>query len=187
MPLDNTASIKDIITSLQNLEGINAKAELASVIGSPVTDEDTMSTMVNQIQASKNDLAATIGDAEGTESLQDLVNKVVAGVKITSGSTFPTIKNAVVANGNTTTTNSITIDTSLIGFVPKYILAWTSDLSGGTVSVWFNFNFYHRDATNYGNAMAYTTTFRAPYVNGLLNIPVNIGTNNEATWVAISE
>lgn len=52
MPLDNTASIKDIITSLQIIEGINSKSDLASVVGSPATPEDSMATINNIIQLS---------------------------------------------------------------------------------------------------------------------------------------
>lgn len=69
MPLDNTTSIKDIITTLQSVEGINAKADLASVVGSPATADDAMVTITNTIQQAKNDLADKTGQVN-TEPLQ---------------------------------------------------------------------------------------------------------------------
>lgn len=86
MPLDNTASIKEIITSLQSMEGINAKADLASVIGEPAQSSDTMATMVNHIQIAKNELATKMGDStKATEPLQSLVGGLVVGKKWASG------------------------------------------------------------------------------------------------------
>ncbi|MEK4146428.1 hypothetical protein NST02_04970 [Robertmurraya sp. FSL W8-0741] len=124
MPLDNTASIKDIITSLQNLEGINAKAELASVIGSPVTDEDTMSTMVNQIQTSKNELAGKIGEGtEGTEPLQSLVDKVFVGKKWANGLTPTTGSGVFEIARNTATVTMNKFIFEGLSFRPSFIVA----------------------------------------------------------------
>lgn len=82
MPLDNTASIKDIITSLQSMEGINAKADLASVVGSPAQDTDTMATIIGHIQVAKNELAMKMnGDAKGTDPLQKLIGELAIGKK----------------------------------------------------------------------------------------------------------
>lgn len=124
MPLDNTASIKDIITSLQNLEGINAKAELASVIGSPVTDEDTMSTMVNQIQTSKNELAGKIGEGtEGTEPLQSLIDKLIVGVKYASGMIVSSSSGIIFQYaGSTASSTDPFVEWSDPPFVPKKII-----------------------------------------------------------------
>lgn len=87
MPLDNTASIKDIITSLEDMQGINAKADLASVIGSPATANDSMATMINTIQQAKNDLADKT-EQDNTEPLQTLVNNMVVGKKWASGTSM---------------------------------------------------------------------------------------------------
>jgi hypothetical protein len=87
MPLDNTATIKDIIAKLQSLEGINAKADLASVVGSPATEMDTIATINSIIQDAKNDLATKMADGSiGTEPLQTLVGNLSIGKKWASGS-----------------------------------------------------------------------------------------------------
>lgn len=86
MPLDNTAKLPDIITALQNMQGVNGKADLASVIGSPATSEDTMAMMVGHIQSAKNELAAKMGgDAKGTDSLRELAGDLVIGKKWAEG------------------------------------------------------------------------------------------------------
>lgn len=84
MPLDNTASLQDIITSLQNMEGINAKADLASVVGSPATADDSMAMISNTIQQAKNDLAVKTGQVNNAP-LQSLIDNLVVGKKWASG------------------------------------------------------------------------------------------------------
>lgn len=138
MPLDNKASIKDIITSLQNLEGINAKAELASVIGSPMTDEDTMSKMVNQIQTSKNELAGKIGEgAEGTEPLQSLVDKVYVGMKMANG-TFINPPDDIYPQGTIRG----------LDFEPKVVMVWYHDIP--ITNAYFYFGIMFNPKEQYG-------------------------------------
>lgn len=55
MSLDNTAKLSDIITSLQEVQGINQKAELKSALvskGISVADTDNMADMINKINSS---------------------------------------------------------------------------------------------------------------------------------------
>jgi hypothetical protein len=86
MPLDNTATIKDIIAKLQSLEGINAKADLASVVGSPATADDTMATINSILQDAKNELATKMADGStGAEPLQTLVGSLSVGKRFASG------------------------------------------------------------------------------------------------------
>ncbi|GEM_PF-6228814 len=86
MPLDNTAKMSDIISALQTMEGINAKADLASVIGTPATADDTMAILVSLIQQSKNELATKMDDgSSGADSLQTLVGNLVMGKKWAAG------------------------------------------------------------------------------------------------------
>ncbi|WP_137744531.1 hypothetical protein [Robertmurraya siralis] len=146
MPLDNTASIKDIITSLQNLEGINAKAELASVIGSPVTDEDTMSTMVNQIQTSKNELAGKVGEgAEGTDPLQTLVDKVVVGKKWAKGIVTSSSERLSFYYGSGTSTSSYFVEINGLDFIPSKIEV----IREGSHVVNYNSDGYRNDLPNF--------------------------------------
>ncbi|GED59381.1 hypothetical protein ABER61_16095 [Brevibacillus formosus] len=113
--LPSTASIKDIITSLQTMECINQKADLASVVGSPAASTDDVATIITKIQNAKNTLAANITAkgtvASGSESVQTLVNKVglLSGVKKWASGTISTD-----ANGNLTVTG--------LGFMPSVIV-----------------------------------------------------------------
>jgi len=124
MPLDNAVSIKDIITALQTMEGINAKADLASVIGSPATADDTMATLVSLIQQSKNALATKMNDGStGAEPLRMLVNRLFVGKKWASGVaqlglafSFQNI------NGGNASGKAMTI--TGIDFKPSRIIAW---------------------------------------------------------------
>lgn len=86
--LDNTAKLSDIISALQGIEGINAKADLASVVGSPATASDTMAAINAVIQQAKNDLAAKLDDSNGTEPLQALIDKLFVGKKWASGNAY---------------------------------------------------------------------------------------------------
>lgn len=93
MTLDNTAKLSDIISFLQALEGINQKADLVSVLGSPAVGTDDFATLIGRIQTEKNTFAtnlATKGQAAiGTEAFSALVGKVgsiIIGKKWASGS-----------------------------------------------------------------------------------------------------
>lgn len=81
--LPNTATIKDIITSLQTMQCINQKADLASVVGSPAASTDDVATIITKIQNAKNTLATNIkalgNTASGTEGLAALASKVSVG------------------------------------------------------------------------------------------------------------
>lgn len=87
MPLNNTAKLPDIITALQTMQGINGKADLASVIGSPAQDTDTIAMMVGHMQDAKNELATKMGgSAKGTDPLRSLTGGLTIGKKWASGS-----------------------------------------------------------------------------------------------------
>lgn len=86
MPLDNTAKISDIITSLEGMQGINQKAELASVIGAPATGEDNIATQITKIQDAKDIFAEKIG-MDNTMPLQQMAESLVIGKKWMSGET----------------------------------------------------------------------------------------------------
>lgn len=140
MPLDNTASIKDIITSLQNMEGISAKADLASVVGSPASADDTMVTIVNHIQTSKNkgatNLSAKEVPANGNESLDSLMTKIG---QIETGKKW--------ASGTSTSIGYI-LDVSGLDFRAGYG-NFTYPNSSNKIRQWADF--IKRDWTNAGN------------------------------------
>lgn len=122
MPLDNTAKLSDIISALQTMEGIHAKADLASVVGSPANADDTMATINNVIQSAKNTLAEKMDDgSNGTESLQELVDKLVMGKKWAKGNA--SVKEVAVINyvGNKYGT-SPAIEVTGLDFRPSVIL-----------------------------------------------------------------
>lgn len=99
MPLDNTAKLSDIILALQTMEGINAKADLASVVGSPATSNDTMAAINAVIQQAKNDLAAKLDDgSHNTDPLLDLIDRLPNEIiKIASGNTTGNVLSFTVA------------------------------------------------------------------------------------------
>lgn len=80
--LPNTATIKQIITALQEMQAINQKADLVSVIGSPAVSTDDVATIITKLQSAKNTLAANL-TAQGqtalpSDSLASLASKVTA-------------------------------------------------------------------------------------------------------------
>lgn len=128
MPLDNTASIKDIITSLEDMQGINAKADLASVVGSPATADDSMATIVNKIQQAKNDLADKT-EQDRAEPLQTLVNNMVVGKKWASGTTVSSPDRVTFRHIDNSTDTQFTVEVSDLGFIPSFIFL-TSQTGG---------------------------------------------------------
>ncbi|RNB72188.1 hypothetical protein [Brevibacillus panacihumi] len=78
--LPSTATLKQIIAALQELECINQKADLASVVGSPAEMTDDVATIIGALQAAKNTLAANLNakgqTASGSDSVQSLADKV---------------------------------------------------------------------------------------------------------------
>ena len=83
----------DNILSLHGLEGINQKADLASVIGSPSVGTDAFATLVQAIQTQKNTMATNLTakgqSAVGTETIKALADKIASvdtGKKRASGS-----------------------------------------------------------------------------------------------------
>lgn len=84
MPLDNTAKISDIITALKDMQGINQKAELASVIGAPASASDNIVTQITKLQDAKDTLASKIG-VENTMPVQEMADALVVGKKWASG------------------------------------------------------------------------------------------------------
>lgn len=84
MPLDNNAKIGDIITSLEGMQGINQKAELASVIGNPAIASDNIATQITKLQSAKDTLATKMG-VENTIPIQEMADNLVMGKKWASG------------------------------------------------------------------------------------------------------
>jgi hypothetical protein len=89
MPLLSTASVAEIITKLQDLEVINSKADLVSVVGSPAVNTDPLADIIADIQTAKTSLAAKLSaggiTATNTEALQSLVGKATIGKEWASG------------------------------------------------------------------------------------------------------
>lgn len=123
MPLDNTAKMSEIISALQTMEGINAKADLASVIGTSATADDTMATLVNLIQQSKNELAMKMGDgSSGAEPLQTLVDRLFIGKKWASGTVKGGTDQPLFTNVDNKTTSSPYVSVTGITFEPTIII-----------------------------------------------------------------
>lgn len=183
MALENTASIKDIITSLQSMEGINAKADLASVVGSPATAEDTMATMVNHIQSAKNELASKTGQVN-TEPLQSLVSNLVVGKKWVEVIVDSTSETSVWTGFNGSSETGITVChiplfLGDVPFVPSKIVAMPLDK---TIGVFANYDLNSmliRGTTTYNTIVSRprsnlnSYSFNAVEENGVLKIPLS--------------
>lgn len=88
MLLPNDAKVKDVIEQLQELTGINQKAELATVLGSPSVPTDTMPKLVGDLQARKITMATNLTAkgvvASPTETISLLATKI-GQIKLASG------------------------------------------------------------------------------------------------------
>lgn len=129
MLLDNTTSIKDIITSLQNMQGINAKADIASVVGAPATADDSVATITNTVQQAKDDLADKTGQVN-TEPLQTLVDKMVVGKKWASG--LAEVKVGSLSKSGGSLTNQPVIEVTGLDFRPSIIIVPYGPTMGST-------------------------------------------------------
>ncbi|RAP29170.1 hypothetical protein C2W64_04117 [Brevibacillus laterosporus] len=142
--LPDTASIGDIIKALTEVEAINQKADLVSVVGSPATSGDSVASIIQKFQNAKNILATNIsgkgGSATGTDSLHSLANKV-ASLSVNRWAT-----GTVAIPGSSSFLNTITINGLL--FVPTMLIALTS-----TEPTSINPNFH-----GYMNIYAYSDT-----------------------------
>ncbi|MED1790360.1 hypothetical protein P4V47_23330 [Brevibacillus laterosporus] len=143
--LPDTASISDIIKALTEVEAINQKADLVSVVGSPATSGDNVATVIQKLQNAKNTLANNIsnkgGSATGTESIQTLANKVAS---------IPTRRWAtgtVTIPGASGQINTVTISGLL--FVPTMLIALSAtDPSSNNPNFYGYMNTYAYNDTN---------------------------------------
>lgn len=82
MQLPSNASLQDVINELSQLEGINQKSELASVIGSPAAATDTVAQQIVKLQEIKDELAIAITEkgvnTEPGDSLEVMKENVEA-------------------------------------------------------------------------------------------------------------
>lgn len=90
--LSNNATLTEVISELQQLQGINQKVELSSVIGAPTISTQNLTQQIASLRSSKTKLSDTLTskgiESLNTESISDLVDKVdtLSGVRYASGS-----------------------------------------------------------------------------------------------------
>jgi hypothetical protein len=105
MPLDNTAKVRDIITSLQNLTGINQKADLKSALiakGLSISDNDNIADMINKLNNG---------------------NLVLNGKRWASGTvTSNSTQEVYTYSANTSGTNAFSVVVTGLTFTPSTIL-----------------------------------------------------------------
>ncbi|NKQ18444.1 hypothetical protein [Brevibacillus laterosporus] len=79
--LPDTASISDIIKALTEVEAINQKADLVSVVGSPASNSLPVSDAVSKLLDAKTKLVSNLKaqgvNANVTESMIALANKII--------------------------------------------------------------------------------------------------------------
>lgn len=92
MPLPNNATVRDVINKLEELQGVNQKSELSSVIGSPTTSNDPIANQIVILSDAKDLLADNLNiknvPADNSESIISLAEKV--GQIISGGMQYKT-------------------------------------------------------------------------------------------------
>lgn len=134
MPLDNNAKISDIINSLEDMQGINQKAELASVIGAPATASDNIATQITKLQGAKDTFADKIG-VDNTTPLQAMADVLEIGKSVKIGSVFMPNSNAITVTDIPFKPSVIVLRTSNnMGNVGTFMndgTTWVSNYTGG--------------------------------------------------------
>lgn len=104
MALDSTAKISEIITALQDMQGINQREDLKSVLASKgITnlDTDSMATLISKVNSSL--YASNIKSIQ--RGIATLISRAILDVAISSVDlTKAVVIISVVANGATATT-----------------------------------------------------------------------------------
>lgn len=163
MPLDNTAKLSDIISALQTMEGINAKADLASVVGSPATSNDTMAAINAVIQQAKNDLAAKLDDgSSNTDPLLELVKKLFDKFGSASGIAVIPSPSVTFKTGSGVTTDRKTITINGLTFRPKTVILTTIEEYSSTRFL----TVFNEGNNGYIDSYAITTQFQLSSSNG---------------------
>lgn len=204
MTLNSSSTITDIVTALLAMEGINSKADLASVIGSPSVGTDAFTTLIQAIQTQKNTMASGLTgkgtSSIGTESLQALADKI-AGLPVAKWAT-----GSVTPNGNTlnnvhptgATNSNRYITISGLSFTPSKIVIISPVGSGvGTITTYLSntpiLTAYPTGVITMTNNFSTTTSTSVSYnfivdgvaayvVNGGFQLPTYVFTS---TWFAI--
>lgn len=77
----------------------------------------------------------------------------------------------------------IALDMSLLGFTPSLVDVRATAKNDRVVTTWRKDDFYYLNSTNFANVTHREYYFRIPYVNGLVNLPVEFQ-NFSYTWTA---
>lgn len=197
MPLDNNAKIGDIITALGDMQGINQKAELASVIGAPATASDNVATQITKIQDAKDVFAGKIGVPNITP-LQAMADGLVVGKKWASGTILCSSdksKISLLSNQSTTHDRYKVIVTGL-KFKPSLIIIFMPT-SPEAVTIYryghlSNFQpeqafLSYMSSDNYSTSgFGYNATYTGFYVNSTgFSLPSPADTSNASHfWIA---
>lgn len=107
----------------------NGKKNIATVIGSPLVSSDTFDSMKSKIQTLKNTFASNLTAKEqsssGSESLENLINKVVniPNMKVVSGIVrlIPYTEKLEITNGQYENFGMIKLEYDF-GFTPQFII-----------------------------------------------------------------
>lgn len=177
MSLDNSAKISDIITILQDIQGINQKEELINVIGSPAISEDDMTTLINKIQTEKNMMAINLTNkgqnSVGTESLSSLVtklNNITLGKKWASGSGSQSGNQQLVISGLDFKPDTVLVNTG--GYY--YFFSISMNVAQ------YSFGAYHYC---YSAIQNYQTNDKAFSIQGKFGI-MTVSNNFSYDWIA---
>ncbi|ATF15651.1 hypothetical protein ABEX29_06615 [Brevibacillus porteri] len=152
--LPGTATIKDIIAALQEMEAINQKADLFSIVGAPATASDTVGQLIAKLVTAKStivaDLTAKGIPASSGEGFQSLVNKLVS------------LNGKRWATGTFTILDDETVTVSGLSFKPNYVVVYKNNTANS-----FDINFFIGNAVD-GDIFFHKTAKRSAggYVSG---------------------
>ena len=190
MTLSSTAKMSEVIATLTDLQGINQKAELASVVGSPAASTDTIAAQVSKIQTIKNDAASKLG-VSNTTPLGDLIASMSGNKKWASGTAEST--NSPIRYftylGSSSTNSAYYIEVTDLTFKPSIIIIRSSS---GSISFTMYDPRYSLTAcvitgTTAGSTTTNVTSYKGnsgeSYVNETgFRLPA--GTSGSVTWYA---
>lgn len=138
--------------------------------------------VVTKFEGLKQLLVDKVG-GDPTAKFEEIIAQII---DLANGSALATTttKGFIYTDGSTTTSKYISVDTSILGFVPKHIVMWGTNKLDQHIYHWFDYDFYN-NGTNYGNFKGnQTSVFRIPYIDGVLDLPVS-GASPSYNWIAI--
>ena len=154
------------------------------------TVEGALTELFTSVSNGKSTVANAITQkgqtASGSDTFAQLataISNIKVGKLTKEGTVTSTNSTKSFITGQGTSSNNyyMSVDTSLLGFEPSVINIVKSDKSYSSPIIWQKENFV--DNSSYKANYSMGTIFRIPFVNGILDLPVNTS-NSQYNWYA---